>query len=274
MKASAKDRAPSLWHNKASVPQSKGVSHMVAKARKEPMKTLTRQPLPETFGDLLEGLGNISPHRIRLQPPPGTATEKDLLDVLDRTNRICELVDGVLVEKVMGYPESSLAVWLSYLLHRFLQDHDLGNLAGADGTMRLMPKLVRIPDISFVRWEKLPGRELPAQPIPELVPDLAVEVLSEGNTPAEIARKLREYSTAGVTLVWLVDMRARVVKVCTGPDQLAVLREGDTLDGGKVLPGLALPVEQIFARVPRQPTRRRAANAKKSPRKKSGNGRP
>lgn len=232
------------------------------------MSTATPQVGPETFGELLEQLGGISPHRIRLRPAPGSATEKDLLDLLNRSNRLCELVDGVLVEKVMGYPESSLACQIIKLLGNFLDRHDLGNLAGMDGTMRLMPKLVRIPDISFVRWEKLPGREPPSAPIPNLVPDLAVEVLSEGNTRGEMDRKLREYFLAGVVLVWLVDLNARSVQVYTSPEDCRVLKESDTLDGEMVLPGLRLPIEMIFARCPRRPEGGTRSKVKKTPSRK------
>lgn len=236
------------------------------------MSTAIPSAGPETIGELLEQLGGISPHRIRLRPPPGSATEKDLLDILNRTNRPCELVDGVLVEKVMGYPESTLACQLIKLLGNFLDRHDLGNLAGMDGTMRLMPKLVRIPDVSFVRWEKLPSRQPPAEPIPDLVPDLVVEILSEGNTRAEMERKLREYFLAGVTLVWFVDPRARTVKVYESPEAPRVFAENDIIDGGSVLPGLSLSVREIFARTPAQalsPTRRTTSRKKRRP--SSGN---
>jgi Uma2 family endonuclease len=205
----------------------------------------------DNMGELLEHLGGISPHRIRLNPPPGQATEKDLLAILDRTNRIFELVDGVLVEKVMGYPEGTLALDIVRLLGPYLDQHDLGDLAGADATMRIMPRLVRIPDVSFIRWEKYPGRQRPTVPIPHLVPDLAIEVLSEGNTPGEMERKLREYFLAGVEAVWMVDPRQRTVKVHTPTNQDGtLLTEAETLDGGSVLPGLNLPVRRIFARVP------------------------
>jgi Uma2 family endonuclease len=231
------------------------------------MSTATPHAQPETFGELLEQLGGISPHRVRLRPAPGSATEKDVLDILQRTNRLCELVDGVLVEKVMGYPESTLACQLIKLLGNFLDRHDLGNLAGMDGTMRLMPKLVRIPDVSFVRWEKLAGREPPTEPIPDLVPDLAIEVLSEGNTRGEMDRKLREYFLAGVSLVWFVDRKARTVRVHVSPEDYRVLKEGDTLDGGTVLPGLTLSIQEIFARSPRQPAGA-SGQAKKRPSRK------
>ncbi len=207
-------------------------------------------------GDLLERLGNISPRRVVLDPPPGKATEKDLLRLMRKTGRLYELVEGTLVEKPMGYLEGCLGGWILHLIQCFLDEHDLGNLGGADATMRLMPKLVRIPDVSFVVWDKLPGRQIPTEPIPDLVPDLAVEVLSEGNTPGEMKQKLKEYFFAGASLVWLVDPAKRVVRVHTAPDKGAVLTEADTLGGGAVLPGLALPVKRIFERLPAAPARK------------------
>ena len=186
-------------------------------------------PRYENVAQLLEQLGDVDPARIRLNPPPGKATEKNLLELHGRTDRLYELVDGVLVEKVMGYLEGTLAVWLSFLLQMFLEENNLGNLAGPDATMRLMPGLVRIPDLSFVRWERLPvPGQIPAEPIPDLVPDLAIEVLSESNRPGEMARKLKDYFVSGVGLVWFVDPQRRTVEVHTAPDESAPARRRDT----------------------------------------------
>jgi Uma2 family endonuclease len=221
--------------------------------RKEPdMPRTTGTETVESLGDVLEKLGDISPRRIPTEPAPGKATEHDLIRLHRRTGRLYELVDGVLVEKIMGYPESSLACDLIRLLGNFVVQNRLGNVSGPDGTMRLMPGLVRIPDVAFVRREKLPGGRRPSEPIAGLVPDLAVEVLSEGNTRGEMQRKLREYFVAGVTLVWLVDPRQRHVEVYTAPDRKSVLQEDQALDGGDVLPGLFLPVAEVFAEVPRE----------------------
>jgi Uma2 family endonuclease len=216
-----------------------------------------------TIGDLLERLGGIAPQRVLLKPPPGKATEADLLRVLSKTDRLYELVDGTLVEKGMGLGEGGLAADLIRLLGKFLDQHDLGDLFAPDSTMRLMPGLVRIPDVSFVSWAKLPNRERPRKPIPDLVPDLAIEVLSESNTPGEMRRKLKEYFLAGVPLVWFVDPDRRTVEVFTAPDTSTVFTEEQTLDGGDVLPGLRLPVRDVFARVPRP-----AGKAKKNPARK------
>jgi Uma2 family endonuclease len=216
------------------------------------VRAKTPFPADWTLADLLAHFGDISPQRIRLFPTPGAAAERDVTAIHDREDRLYELVEGVLVEKVMGYSESTLTCELIYFLKAFLHEHDLGNLAGSDGTMRLMPGLVRIPDISFVAWERLPGRRVPDVPLPDLVPDLAVEVLSEGNTAKEMERKLKDYFFAGVRLVWYVAPARRTVQVYTAPDQRTELSEGETLDGGAVLPGFTLPLGQLFAKLPRR----------------------
>ena len=222
---------------------------------------------PRTVADLLTELGEIDPRRVLLKPIPGKATEKDLIRLNDRKRRLYELVDGVLVEKVMGFPEAFVALDLGRLLGNYVVEHDLGVTVGADAAMRIMPGLVRLPDVSFLSWDRLPVRgQVPDDPIADLVPDLAVEVLSTGNTRGEMARKLREYLLAGVRLVWFVDRVERVVKVFSSPEDVRIIREGEALDGGDVLPGFSLPVRQIFARLPQQ------AKGRASARKKPGQG--
>lgn len=201
-----------------------------------------------TIGDLLEQLGDIPAGRVRLRPTPGTATERDVIAAEARENRLCELVDGVLVEKDMAYYESRVAGLIFHFIEDYLEEHDEGIVAGADGMMRLAPGLVRIPDVSFISWKRLPNRRVPRGPFARLGPDLAVEVLSEANTEKEMQRKLREYFTAGAQLVWLVDPEARTVAVYTDPDDCTVLQERQTLTGADLLPGFTLPLRKLFAR--------------------------
>jgi Uma2 family endonuclease len=211
------------------------------------------KPHFETAAELLEKLGGIDPARVRLDPPPGRAKHRDLVELLERTDRLYELVDGVLVEKVMGSPEAGLAMLIGHFLLGFLENHDLGKVYGADNPVGLMPSLVRMPDVCFVSWERLPVRgEEPGDPIAKWTPDLAVEVLSKGNTTQEMARKLAEYFEAGVRLVWYVDAKKRTVQVFTSPEHSRVLSEKHTLDGGEVLPGFTLPVKKIFAQLRRK----------------------
>ncbi|MDP6361249.1 MAG: Uma2 family endonuclease [Planctomycetota bacterium] len=205
-------------------------------------------PPIETLEELIDRLGSVGLDRIRLVPPPGTATKQDVLDVHDKTNRLFELVDGVLVEKAMGFYESRIANALIGIVEGFLRQNDIGITVGADGMMQLAPGLVRMPDVAFLSWDKFPNREIPEDPIPELAPDLAVEVLSLSNTRAETERKTREFFEAGVRLVWIMDPRKKMVDVYTSPDEFKTLHEDDSLDGGDVLPGFALPIQEWFER--------------------------
>jgi Uma2 family endonuclease len=212
----------------------------------------TISPSIKTLADLLNRLGGIPLDRIRFRPFPGTATIQDVIDIQEREGRLCELVEGVLLEKAMGYNESSLATFLAGLLNAFVIPRNLGVVTGSDGTMELMPDLVRIPDVAFTSWDRLPGRRRPPAPVPRLAPNLAVEVLSRSNTPGEMAAKRQDYFAAGVQLVWEIDPRTRTVTVYTSPTNATVLGAADTLDGGAVLLGFTLPVQELFAELDRQ----------------------
>ena len=205
----------------------------------------------ETIADLLARLGDIPAERVRFHPAPGTATERDVIAIHDRENRLFELVDGTLVEKVVGFDESIYAVYLAGSLLKYLETHDLGKIVGADGMMRLFPGLVRIPDAAFISWGRYPQKKRKRGEIPAVVPDLVVEVLSKGNTRKEMARKLDEYFRVGVRLVWYVDPKKRTVRVYTARDRSVVLREDQTLDGGDVLPGFSLSIRDWFAEAER-----------------------
>lgn len=203
--------------------------------------------------DLIEKLDGIPAGRIRLVPTPGTATEDDLLHLLDHENIICELVDGTLVEKPMGYEESRLAGFVLTFLNVFLLRNNLGLAAGPDGTLKLTSGLIRVPDVSFISWGRLPGRKRPTAPVPTLALDLAVEVLSKSNTKKEMQRKVREYFESGVRLVWLIDSRKRTARVFTSPTDFLPLTADDSLDGGDVLPGFRLALHELFEAADRGP---------------------
>jgi Uma2 family endonuclease len=215
------------------------------------MATITESPpqAERTLADLLDELGNVPPNRVLLTPHPGTATEEDVLEVERRTGRAPELIDGVLVEKTVGYRESALASALIIHLGNFVLPKKLGIVTGEQGTLRILPGQVRIPDVCFISRNHFPGGKMSDAPIPGLVPDLAVEVLSPINSPGEMARKLRDYFAAGARLVWYIDPRSRAAKVYTALDKCESLTEADVLDGGEVLPGFRLPLSTLFADV-------------------------
>jgi Uma2 family endonuclease len=214
--------------------------------REEAVIALATMAPPEikTLADLRKRLGGIRLDRIWFHPAPGTATEKDVIEAERRENRLCELVDGTLVEKAVGFEESRLAVQLGFLILSYLDKNDLGVCVGADGMMRIAPGLVRIPDVSFVSWDELPGRESPQEP----VPDLAVEVLSEGNTKAEMTRNVREYFEAGVVRVWLIDPKKRTARAFSNVGKSILVQANESLDGGDILPGFVVKLSHLLDR--------------------------
>jgi Uma2 family endonuclease len=218
------------------------------------MSAVSTVEAEENLAELLESLGNVPLERIRLRPPPGTATEADVLAAMEAPRkRLCELIDGVLVEKPMGFRESRLAIVLGRFLDLFVTSLNLGMVTAPDGTVRLWTGRVRIPDLAFFSWDQLPGRSMPKDPIPTLAPDLAIEILSRTNTRAEMRLKRQDYFRTGVRLVWEIDPEDRTVTIYTSAETPErVLIEADVLNGDPVLPGFTLPLRDLFAELDRQ----------------------
>ena len=203
----------------------------------------------ETLADLMERLGNVPLNRVRFHPYPGTAIEQDVLTAEDQ-GLVCELVDGVLVEKAMAYRESVLSVVLGHLLYAFIHPRNLGLVTGEQGTVRLFAGLVRIPDVAFTelgsssesshagRTHSRPGTRPGGRGV------------EPNNTRGEMERKRHDYFTAGVSLVWLADPITRTVDVYTSETLFTRLTEADVLDGA-VLPGFRLPLRDWFAELDR-----------------------
>jgi Uma2 family endonuclease len=113
---------------------------------------------------------------------------------------------------------------------------------------------VRCPDLSFVTAEALAAVGIPpANPLPrrylDCLPALACEFLSDHDRehPGDLEAKLGEYAAVGVALVWVVDDTEETVTVSDHAAGTArTLRRGDTLDGGAVLPGFAVALDDLF----------------------------
>jgi Uma2 family endonuclease len=206
----------------------------------------TNNALATTLADHLIELGGISADRILLTPPPHQATLADLIRVNESADKgLFELIDGTLVEKAMSYEASVVAATILRILGNFIAKHRLGLISGADGFFKLSTT-TRGPDVAFVAWNRLPSGVFPAQLYPSIAPNLVVEVLSPGNTKAEMARKRLEYFHAGVELVWMVDCTHRSVAAYTSPNNVRVFGEEVTIDCGTVLPDFTTSVADFF----------------------------
>ncbi len=146
-----------------------------------------------------------------------------------------------------GGPHGTVCSNLHRLLANHVYEHRLGQCY-TDGTGFALPHLadtVRSPDVAFVRAEQLPAAGV-GPGFLALAPDLAVEVLSPSETASDVEEKLADYLAAGTPLVWLIDPVKRRVSVVAADAPVRWLREGDALDGGRVVPGFACPVTALF----------------------------
>jgi Uma2 family endonuclease len=179
--------------------------------------------------------------------PKVWATEADALEALDGDDkRLVELIDGELVEKPMGFREGFLASWLATCLTNFAMSRKLGIVAGADGLVRVAPNQLRLPDIAYYPWTTPGFPAAVTSSIGPTAPALAVEVLSDSNTVAEMDRKRIDFFAAGTRLFWIVDAVERTVAVYTSPTEFVLLTGTGILDGGAVLPGFALALPELF----------------------------
>jgi Uma2 family endonuclease len=207
----------------------------------------TALPTDWTLADLQAHLGGIPLNRIRLFPQPGMATKAEIEAIRARTDRTYELIDGVLVEKAVGHYESILAMLIGHRISAYMDAHNVGTIAGADSMMELFPGHIRAPDVCVVLWDRYPDGMVPDDPIPLVAPNLVVEVLSRSSTTAEMQRKVHDYFTAGVQLVWLVDPPTRTARAYTAEDRFTEIDEKGSLSGGHVLPGFELLLADVFS---------------------------
>ena len=138
-----------------------------------------------------------------------------------------------------------MAVGLSLALH--VKTNDLGIAYAAETGFRLAskPDTVRAPDAAFVRKERA-GEMRKVQGYLPGAPDLAVEVVSPGDTYSEVVEKAFDWIDAGTRLVVVVDPRRRHVTLYRSRDDIRVLSESEVLDAGDVVPEWRVPVRELF----------------------------
>jgi len=160
-----------------------------------------------------------------------------------------ELVKGELLRMPpAGNIHGKRTMRLGWRLAQHVEANDLGIVFAAETGFRLAsdPDTVRAPDVAFViktRVEDVgefegfwPG-----------APDLAVEVISPGDSYTEVEEKVEEYLQAGARAVWVVDPRRRTITVYRSLTDITILTENDTLEGGDLIPGFSCGVAEVFA---------------------------
>lgn len=148
-----------------------------------------------------------------------------------------------------GSEHGAIIIRLTVALGQYVEENDLGEVFAAETGFKLAsnPDTVLGPDLAFVCNEKIPPTGIPVKFWPG-APDLAVEVISPGNTRREIEEKIEEYLASGVPLVWIVSPKHRTVTVHKANVEPVILAESDTLDGENVLPGFHYDIARLFTR--------------------------
>jgi|SRR5262245_9139657 len=179
----------------------------------------------------------------RVQP----ITARDLLLMPDDGFRY-ELLRGELKKMApAGHRHGRIVVNLTTPLDQHVRANDLGAVYASETGFQIAsdPDTVRAPDVAFVSRERLaaigdvdgywPG-----------APDLAVEVISPGDTYSEVEEKVLEWLDAGVRLVVVVNPRKRAVTVYRSRTDIVILTEEEVIEGGEVVPGWTMPVASLF----------------------------
>ena len=160
-----------------------------------------------------------------------------------------EIIDGQKMEKpTMGRIQIVVAGLLVQILGGFVRANRLGRVM-PEMLFRIDPngRRMRSPDVAFVSYSRWPqDRKVDSGDGFDVVPELAIEVISPSNKATEVTAKIREYFQAGVLRVWVVYPADRLVYIYESPKKNIILGQGDDLDGGDLLPGFRLSLAELF----------------------------
>ena len=165
------------------------------------------------------------------------------IDLPENRDRIFELIDGEIVEKMPSFTPSRIGMNIVFFLKLYLREHDLGYVTGEAGGYIMPGGNVVNPDVGYISKTRLPAAPEREAPVP---PDLAVEVMSPTDRKRALRRKAERYLEAGTRVVWLVFPDDQVVEVYVPDEDVKTVGLDGTLDGDDLLPGFTLTVREVF----------------------------
>ena len=164
-----------------------------------------------------------------------------------------ELVDGELVDMDGAPRHGRVTAWIGSIVSGRIQDNDLPFDVGVCTGFQMDPYTLRFPDVHVTSWERMAEYDEDAGGWPRFAPDVAIEVVSPSNTPAELARKAEEYFANGTLSMWIADPVPRTVAIRRPGVVEQVFGVGETLSGEPEIPGFSCDVAEIFAILDRMP---------------------
>lgn len=179
-------------------------------------------------------------------PPRQIPTDEELM-ALPKDGYKRELLNGEIVMSPAGSEHGRKIVRFTTALAVYVYQHDLGEVFDGQTGFRMKSRDVLSPDVSFVARERLVGLQQAPEGFFEGAPDLAVELLSPGDSLKRLNQKLAQYFDNGARLAWVMDSKRRTVRVHRGVRSHKTLTDAEELRGEEVVPGFRLPVATIFA---------------------------
>ena len=172
-------------------------------------------------------------------------TDEMLLRLPNNPGSKWELVDGRLQEVPTTGKHDQIVIWLGYLMTPYAMDY--GMLTASQAGYRMSGGNLRVPDFSFTRFDRFPNSEVPDGFI-EFAPDLAVEIISPSEEPADMARKVGEYFASGAQQVWHMFPETQTIIVFRAPFEAVTYQPGDEIDLSDILPGFRSRVSELFGK--------------------------
>jgi Uma2 family endonuclease len=157
-----------------------------------------------------------------------------------------EYRDGKIIMTPAGGEHGGISLTLASLLLAYVKPRKLGMAMESSTGFGLPNGDVLAPDASFISRERLTGRGGPPKKYFDGAPDLAIEVKSPNDRWPALESKMHLYFAHGCRLAWIVDPSDQTVRVYRSPDAYTVATAGQSLDGGDVLPGFTVEVDEIF----------------------------
>jgi len=174
--------------------------------------------------------------------------EFEALALAETVSPFAELIDGEIVEMAPGgWEHSHVSMTIGAILHAFVREQKLGRVAGNEMGLHIRSELPRSrsADVAFISYKRMPKgtRHKGFLPVP---PELIIEVLGKKTSWESIEDKVADYHKTGVDEVWVADPETRTVKMFPRQGDPVIVHDGNTLDGGIILPGFACPIARFF----------------------------
>jgi Uma2 family endonuclease len=179
-----------------------------------------------------------------IQPKVSIQDFEAFVALPENSDRLFELIDGEIVEKMPTEEHGFLAMFLAGEIYIYLKKNPIGRLVSE--VRYQLPEddqNSRLPDVAFTRNERLQPL-VKSGAVPQM-PDLVIEIKSPNDVILKMREKALYYLSNGTQLVWLVFPHKKQIEIYTA-DEVRVLGIDDTLDGGEVLPEFTLALKDIF----------------------------